>query len=211
MLKVTGRAPYAADLRPEGVLHAVTAVAGIARGTVTHLDTDAAMAHPGVVRVYTPANRPPLAVHPDTKIHGFAWKTEALQDDTVRYAGQPIALVVAETLEAATEGARLLNPQYRADRRGSAWTAMRPMSRRPSASAARHRCWWGTWTPSRAGAAHHVDTVIETAAQYHNALEPHAITADGSATGWRSTRRTRPSACSSKAFRPIWASIRRRS
>ena len=58
LLKVTGRAPYAADLRPEGVLHAVTAVAGIARGTVTHLNTDAAMAHPGVVRVYTPANRP---------------------------------------------------------------------------------------------------------------------------------------------------------
>ena len=177
VLKVTGRAPYAADLRPEGVLHAVTAVAGIARGTVTHLDTDAAMAHPGVVRVYTPANRPPLAVHPDTKIHGFAWKTEALQDDTVRYAGQPIALVVAETLEAATEGARLLNPQYRADPPRIGLDGDAPyepetvsIGRPPSLQV-------GDMDAVRARAAHHVDTVIETAAQYHNALEPHAITA----------------------------------
>ena len=42
----------------------------------------------------------------------FSFRIEALQDDRVRYANQPIALVVAETLEAATEGARLLAPTY---------------------------------------------------------------------------------------------------
>ena len=108
VLKVTGRAPYAADRQPERLLHAVVATAGIARGRVTRLDTEAAEAHARVVKVYTPRNRPPLAKGPDEKIHGFAWRMEALQDDSVRYAGQPIALVVAETLEAAMERARPL-------------------------------------------------------------------------------------------------------
>jgi xanthine dehydrogenase YagR molybdenum-binding subunit len=35
-----------------------------------------------------------------------------LQNDRVRYAGQPIAVVIAETLEAATEGTALLEPRY---------------------------------------------------------------------------------------------------
>ncbi|MDB6454531.1 xanthine dehydrogenase family protein molybdopterin-binding subunit [Falsirhodobacter sp. 20TX0035] len=177
VLKVTGRAPYAADRQPGGMLHAVTATAGIARGRVAHLDTAAALAHPGVVRVYTPANRPPLAEHPDTKIHGFAWRMEALQDDTVRYAGQPIALVVADTLEAATEGARLLNPRYEAEAPRIGLDGNTPyqpetvsIGRPPSLEA-------GDMDAARAGAARHLDTVVETAAQYHNALEPHAITA----------------------------------
>ena len=42
------------------------------------------------------------------------FRLELLQNDTVRYANQPIAVVIAETLEAATEGAALLSPQYEA-------------------------------------------------------------------------------------------------
>ena len=63
----------------------------------------------------TPANRPPLAQDPDAKHGLFGFRIEALQNDRVRYAKQPIALVVAETLEAATEGARLLAPTYEAE------------------------------------------------------------------------------------------------
>jgi len=40
------------------------------------------------------------------------FRLDLLQNDRVRYAGQPIAVVVAETLEAATEGASLLSPRY---------------------------------------------------------------------------------------------------
>ena len=75
-------------------------------------DVAAAMDHRGVVNVMTPGNRPPLQGDPDAKPFMFAFRFEALQDNTVRYANQPIALVLAETVEAATEGARLLNPQY---------------------------------------------------------------------------------------------------
>ncbi len=113
VLKVTGAATYAADNHPAGLLHAVCAVSTIARGRVASLDVAAAKAHPGVVEVITPANRPPLAGDPDAKPTMFSWRIEALQDDRVRYANQPIALVVAETLEAATEGARLLAPDLR--------------------------------------------------------------------------------------------------
>ena len=74
VLKVTGQATYAADNHPEGLLYAVTAVSRIARGRVTALNVAAAKAHPGVVEVYTPANRPPLARDPDAKLGGFAFR-----------------------------------------------------------------------------------------------------------------------------------------
>ena len=56
----------------------------------------------------TPANAPQLARHPDQTGEPFIYKLDLLQDDRVRYANQPIAVVIAETLEAATEGAALL-------------------------------------------------------------------------------------------------------
>jgi len=177
MLKVTGRATYAADNRPEGLLHAVTATAGIARGRVTHLDVEAAAAHPGVVKVYTPANCPRLAVSANDKIHGFAWRTEALEDDTVRYAGQPIAVVVADTLEAATEGARLLAPRYAEDTPRMGLDGGVPFSPETVGVGGQPSLEAGDLQATRAGAPRHLETVIETSAQYHNALEPHAITA----------------------------------
>src|SRR5204863_6161578 len=115
ILKVKGEARYAADNHPPGMLYAVLAVASIARGRVTFLDVEAAKRHPGVVEVMTSANRPPLAEDPDAKTHPFMFRFEALQNDLVRYANQPIAVVIAETLEAATEGAALLAPRYDAE------------------------------------------------------------------------------------------------
>src|SRR5271154_1757107 len=112
VLKVRGEARYAADNHPRGMLYAVLAVSSIARGRVTFLDIAAAKGHPGVVEVMTPANRPPLAEDPDAKTNPFMFRLDLLQNDQVRYANQPIAVVIAETLEAATEGAALLSPQY---------------------------------------------------------------------------------------------------
>ncbi|HKN11509.1 MAG TPA: xanthine dehydrogenase family protein molybdopterin-binding subunit, partial [Pseudomonadota bacterium] len=76
ILKVTGRASYAADNHPEGMLYAVCAVSTIARGRVTHLDVEAAKAHPNIVEVMTPANRPPLAGDPEGKHGLFAFRLE---------------------------------------------------------------------------------------------------------------------------------------
>src|ERR1700726_1305346 len=112
VLKVKGQARYAADNHPPGMLHAVLAVSGIARGRVSFLDVAAAKRHPGVVEVMTSANRPALAEDPDAKTNPFMFRLDLLQNDQVRYANQTIAVVIAETLEAATEGAALLAPRY---------------------------------------------------------------------------------------------------
>jgi xanthine dehydrogenase YagR molybdenum-binding subunit len=177
ILKVTGSATYAADNNPAGITHAVIAVAGIARGRVTSLDVAAARAHPGVIEVMTPANAPKLARHPHDTGQPFMFKLELLQDDTVLYANQPIAVVIAETLEAATQGAALLRPQYEtATPRLSLDTQPRFV---PPAV--------GPGEPPDAGhgdipagmqAAHHrLEAEYETPAQYHNAMEPHAVVA----------------------------------
>jgi xanthine dehydrogenase YagR molybdenum-binding subunit len=88
------------------------AVSSIARGRVAFVDVRAAKAHPGVVEVMTPANRPALAQDPDEKTNPFMFRLDLLQSDRVRYANQPIAVAIAKSLEAATEGAALLAPRY---------------------------------------------------------------------------------------------------
>jgi xanthine dehydrogenase YagR molybdenum-binding subunit len=176
-LKVTGRATFAADNHPADLLYAVTAVSRIARGRVSALDVAAAKAHPGVVEVYTPANRPPLAHDPDVKLGPFGFRIEVLQDDTVRYAGQPIALVVAETLESAIEGAALLDPRYEAQ---PARTGLDDGERYAPAAVgvgAPPRTAYGDIDAGFAAAETIIQADIATPAQFHNAMEPHAVVA----------------------------------
>ncbi len=177
VLKVTGAAKYAADQHPPGMLYAVLASASIARGRVAHLDVAAAKAHRGVVEVITPANRPALAQDPDEKSNPFMFRLDLLQNDRVRYAGQPIAVVVAETLEAATEGAALLAPRYDVEpaRVGlDAGKSFVPPVVGPGYPAQAQR---GDIAAELATATRTVAQTYETAAQYHNPMEPHAIVA----------------------------------
>ena len=177
VLKVTGGARYAADHHPAGMAYAVLAVSHIARGRVTFLDVPAAKAHPGVIEVMTPANRPPLAADPDAKTNPFMFRLDLLQDDRVRYANQPIAVVIAETLEAATEGAACSRRDTRRCRPGSASmpaTASCPPAVGIGNPAQMRR---GDVEAALATAPHRIDATYETPAQYHNAMEPHAIVA----------------------------------
>jgi xanthine dehydrogenase YagR molybdenum-binding subunit len=177
VLKVTGEARFAADNHPPGMLHAVLAVSHIARGRVSFLDIQAAKGHPGVIEIMTPTNRPALAEDPDAKTNPFMFRLDLLQNDQVRYANQPIAVVIAETLEAATEGAALLSPRY--DVLPARVGLDSGESFVPPAV--------GIGNPSemrradvRAGltaASKCIDATYETPAQYHNAMEPHAIVA----------------------------------
>ncbi|HEY9348936.1 MAG TPA: molybdopterin cofactor-binding domain-containing protein, partial [Inquilinus sp.] len=182
-LKVTGAARYAADNHPPGMLHAVLAVSSIARGRVTFLDVDAAKAHPGVIEVMTPANRPPLATDPDEKSNPFMFRIDVLQNDLVRYAHQPIAVVIAETLEAATEGVALLSPKYETlpARVGlDAGESFVPPAVGVGNPAQVQR---GEVEAALAGSPSRIEATYETPSQYHNAMEPHAIVAawDGDA------------------------------
>ncbi|WP_454748312.1 xanthine dehydrogenase family protein molybdopterin-binding subunit [Ciceribacter selenitireducens] len=177
LLKVTGRATYAADNNPDGLLHAVTAVSAIARGRVTALDVAAAKAHPGVVEVLTPENRPPLAHDPDVKMERFGFRIEVLQDNSVRYANQPIALVVAETLEAAAEGAALLNPQYEIEEPRTGLDNGVRFDPAAVGIGASPRSAHGDLEAGMARAVRVIEADYETPAQYHNAMEPHAVVA----------------------------------
>ncbi|MBE3638401.1 xanthine dehydrogenase family protein molybdopterin-binding subunit [Mangrovicoccus algicola] len=175
--KITGAARYAADNAPAGLLWAVIAGAPVARGRVARLDTAAALAHPGVTHVITPENRPALHKDPDLRAALFDWKLDLLQDDRIRYAGAPMALVLAETAEAAAEGARLLAPEIEADPArigfgdGLAFAAETVGIGAPPATAV------GDVEAGFAAAAQVTEVEIETPPQYHNAMEPHAIVA----------------------------------
>jgi xanthine dehydrogenase YagR molybdenum-binding subunit len=177
VLKTTGAARYAADNHPPGMVYAALAVSSIARGRVVALDVAAAKSHPGVIEVMTPANAPKLALDPDAKLHPFMFRVDVLQNDTVRYANQPIAVVVADTLEAATEGAALLAPRYDAEpaRTGldSADSFVPQSVGVGSPTEESH----GDVAAGLAAASVRVEAVYDTPAQYHNAMEPHAIVA----------------------------------
>lgn len=178
VLKVTGRATYAADNHPKGLLHAVVVPSRIARGRVIALDVDAAKAHPGVVEVLTPANRPQFAHDPNEKMPPFGFRVEVLQDDTVRYVNQPIAMVIAETLEAATEGATLLDPQYEAGRARTGLDDGERFDATGVGVGAPPRTAHGDIEAGFAAADHLTEAEYVTPPQYHNAMEPHAVVAE---------------------------------
>jgi len=177
VLKVRGEARYAADNHPPDMLHAVLAVSHIARGRVSFLDVEAAKSHPGVVDVMTPANRPALAEDPDAKTNPFMFRLDLLQNDQVRYPSQPIAVVIAETLEAATEGAARLAPRYQMlpARVGlDAGDSFVPAAVGVGNPTEMRR---GDIEAGLAAASKVIDATYETPTQYHNAMEPHAIVA----------------------------------
>src|SRR5215831_6334280 len=175
ILKVTGAARYAADHHPPGMLYAVLAVSSIARGRVAFLDAAAAKAHPGVVEVITPANRPPLAQDPDEKTNPFMFRMDVLQCDRVRYAHQPIAVVVAQTLEAATEGAALLAPRYETEPARIGLDASKSFVPPGVGVGMPAEVYRGDVEAGLAAAMKRIEATFETPAQYHNAMEPHAI------------------------------------
>ncbi|MFD0934204.1 xanthine dehydrogenase family protein molybdopterin-binding subunit, partial [Methylobacterium trifolii] len=176
-LKVTGQARFAADNLPPGTLHAALCVATIARGRVTHLDVAAAEAHPGVVAVMTPDNAPKLAQHPDEKTNPFCFRLDLLQDSAVRYANQPVAVVIARTLEAATEGARLLAPAYETEAPRIGLDAADPFTPPAIGVGQPPEEHHGDVEAGLSAAQSRIAATYETAAQYHNAMEPHAAVA----------------------------------
>ena len=177
LLKVTGAARYAADNHPPGMLYATLAVSSVARGRVASLDVASAKAHPGVVEVMVPGNAPKLAIDPDKKTNPFAFKLDALQSDRVRYVNQPIAVVIAETIEAATEGARLLAPRYDVEPARVELDGNDPFVPKGVGVGKPPKAGRGDVGAGLAGAARRVEATYETPAQYHNAMEPHSVVA----------------------------------
>jgi CO/xanthine dehydrogenase Mo-binding subunit len=99
--KVTGRARFAADIGTRGLLHARPVLALPAHAMIDRIDRTAALAVPGVVAVLIAADLPIVAT-------GNERSHEPLARHEILWAGQPVALVVAETAEAAADAAALV-------------------------------------------------------------------------------------------------------
>ncbi|SDT36555.1 xanthine dehydrogenase family protein molybdopterin-binding subunit [Actinoplanes derwentensis] len=114
--KVTGAVRFATDHHPEGMLHAALAVATIARGRVTAVHTGAAEAVPGVRLVLTRLSPDELRPAGHNMAGGFAVQSfQPLLGDRIAYRGQPIALVVADTVVAARAAADAVTADYAAE------------------------------------------------------------------------------------------------
>ncbi len=104
--KVTGATSYPADLVRPGMLHIQVVFAHHPHARIHSIDSDAALHHPGVVAVLTAADVPYNAfglIDADQPV---------LCSDVVRFTGDKVALVVAETKEAAIAGAKLVTVDY---------------------------------------------------------------------------------------------------
>ena len=113
-LKVTGRARYAAEFDKAGTAHGVIVRSAVAKGRIASLDIAAARNAPGVLAVVTHRNAPKLTYrkHKGVVDPDFGERLHVLQDDRVNHQGQPIALVVADTLEHAVHAATLVAVKY---------------------------------------------------------------------------------------------------
>jgi carbon-monoxide dehydrogenase large subunit len=111
---ITGQGRYVEDLNQPGALTMAFVRSPYAHARITRIDTAAAAAAPGVVAVLTGRDLPPvqrmpvIPVAPDLKVPVY----HPLAVDTVLHVGMPVAAVVAETREAATDAAALVDVEY---------------------------------------------------------------------------------------------------
>ena len=114
-LKVRGDARFAAEYVMEGMVYAALRYSTIARGRITTLDTSAAEAAAGVVLVMTHRNAPRMQPPPlfltAPKAAGGS-DLPVMQDDSIHWNGEPVAVVLAETQEQADHAASLIEVAY---------------------------------------------------------------------------------------------------
>ena len=112
--KVTGAATYAAEFDQPGQVYGVIVRSTVANGRIASMDSTAAQRASGVLAVLTHRNASRLAYRPHKGLPDPATgeRLHVLQDDRVNHQGQPIALVIAETLEQANHAATLVRVTY---------------------------------------------------------------------------------------------------
>ncbi len=182
--KVRGAPIYAADVPLPGLLYAMLVPARVAKGTIAGIATEAALRVPGVVRVLTPADFP---APPERSANGPPPPPPTLIE-TISYRGQPVALVVAETLEAAVEGAEAVEATFAPD------PAFAPLIDSAGAETERTEdVKAGDAVAAMARAATKVEAEYVSPAQHHNPIEmisTTAVFADGRLTIYEGSQHT---------------------
>ena len=180
LAKVTGQAKYAAEFTgpfsKKDLAYAYLVQSTIPSGAVVSMDHAAAERSSGVLAVLTPFNAPRL---PPGKPQPPARRNlSLLQTRDVHYNGEPIAVIVARSLDEARAAAPLLNIKYKPtpakldfmNRLGEARWPAQPGKDTP----ANHR---GDLTSAMSQAAVTVEQTYLTPIQTHNPMEPHATIA----------------------------------
>jgi xanthine dehydrogenase YagR molybdenum-binding subunit len=174
--KVSGAAMYASDHHFPGLVYAWPVCATIANGSVTELDTASAEKMPGVVAVYHRKNVGKLYRVPPSA--GFSLivdeRRPPFEDDVVRYYGQYIAVVVAQTVEQARAAAESVKVTYNRQKPmmdakllGSPLTTAKPDEKSTR----------GDTASALQSARNKVDAVYTSPAETHNPIELHASVA----------------------------------
>lgn len=170
-LKVTGKAKYSADINLPNMAYAVVVQSAISAGKITAIDSTAAEKVPGVIAVLTHQNAPRLK-----KSENDINNVPILQDNVIRFAGQNIAVVVADTLETASYAADLVNVTYAASK--SPNTDPDPQTKslfdQMQKSPGHKR---GDYTLGMKAAAVKFEGTYSTASEIHNPMEPFATVA----------------------------------
>jgi xanthine dehydrogenase YagR molybdenum-binding subunit len=116
-LKVTGRATYAYEYRQEdeAPLYGVVVTATIGRGRVQDIDVSDAQRSPGVCAVLTHQNTQAQGARDESGPLSYWRARPTLASPEISHYGEPVALVVAATLEEAQAGANLVRIAYAAE------------------------------------------------------------------------------------------------
>ena len=104
LAKVTGKAIYANDIRLPGMVYAKVVRSPIPSGRIVSVDASEAEAMPGVLRVFTAKDVPGITNQPTDR--------PVICPDRVRYVGDAVALVVAETNQQAAEAVKAVKVEY---------------------------------------------------------------------------------------------------
>jgi xanthine dehydrogenase YagR molybdenum-binding subunit len=179
-LKVTGGARYSAEWPIEHIAHGVIVQSTVAKGTIVSMDTAEAERLPGVLRVLTPFNAPRLPLGGNAGLQANGRALSLLQNSAVRYNGEPIGLVLAETFEDATFAASRIQVSYRSEppaldmerelARAEQYT--KPILGQPPSTLR------GDPDVAFPVADVVIDETYTTPLETHNALEPHATIAE---------------------------------
>lgn len=113
--KVTGAAKYAAEFNVPDLVHGSVVTSTIAKGRIRRIDASDALRVEGVLQVLTHENRPPMAASNDAYNDAVAAEGRhfrPLYDGAIVFNHQPIAVVLAESWEAARFAASLLRIEY---------------------------------------------------------------------------------------------------
>lgn len=197
-LKVRGEARFAAEFDIEGVVHAALVHSTIAKGRIVRIDLSEARMAPGVIEIVThenaPKMRPPTLLNVNDLGKGVGGSDlPIMQNDAIHYDGEPVAVVVAHSLEQAEHAASLIRVEYEAETPVVSFDTLKADAETPSDILGEEpEVRRGKADQALGAAAFKVDHLYRTPRYNHNALELHATTAfwddDGHLTVFDSTQ-----------------------